>query len=643
MQQNALRFLPTPFLDFHLCPIKKHLTFFAFSYIIIVASYTLSERRIQFRMKKLFIIPTAVLTAALLLSSCGKNTDQHPSAEGEGTPTSHFMDSIYNSDAPYIYEKISAIESLDFSGDTVKSNKHFLVTRDADSIIHIYSTITGKEILKYNEFAPITASTGERAPTVSETSTTDYNIFSFPAKDLHILAVSKVKTMTVSYENINSTRPAETHHTMEVTFYDGAGNIFYSASDATLKAIIGTPDKIPQYMKSTIVYGDTNLFSIDNAVFSYDKTTGSVAKVRDFDTTAIPRILFMSDEYYYSIDSTSHTLQVFDGSLNKVSTAILPEHTELHLAKYGPLPNGNVIFQYRKELPSTDEEYDIISVEEINGKAVSHKYDLITLVVTAATGDVESIDAGFVINSIVDFDLLDKLSGTNEYKKAFNSVSVIADIDYITEEKELSGGHMYSDIVVLSDDGTVAHSLKRKSRWIDIPKIIGDGIFAVKTLNDEIEIIDRDGNTIFVYGTTLAGKSDTLIKTDGAIYNVTTGEKIFDASENDAIIKSTSCGIFTIQIKNELTAVHADGSTKLLGIFNQADKTLDDFYASNLGYYYIVYSVTGQHEYFNEYGEKLGIFDNKIECIGETFGGYLFHDTVSGKYYRMTTAKVSNK
>ena len=133
-------------------------------------------------------------------------------------------------------------------------------------------------------------------------------------------------------------------------------------------------------------------------MFSFDANTGVATKIKDFDTTEIPNIRFMSNEYYYSIDSVSATMQIFDRSLNRISTAIFPSDTEFASAKYGVLPNGNAVLQYRKSLPADSEEYDIISVEELNGEAVSHKYDLVTLLVTATTGEVASIDVSFVIN-----------------------------------------------------------------------------------------------------------------------------------------------------------------------------------------------------------------------------------------------------
>ena len=594
-------------------------------------------------MKKLFIIPSAVLCAALLLSSCEKTTPAQPLNEETPVSQSQFMDSIYNPDAPYIYEKLSSVEELNFVGETVKANKFFVVTKDAYLNTRVYSTVTGKEMFKVNDVIQKTETTQEDQSTVSEYTLSDYSVFNMAQGDFQILAVSSVKINKVSYPIGDPSLPDETTVTMSVSFSDAAGNVFYTASDAMLKAAIGSHENISQYMNSALTYGSSDLFSIGNSVFSYDKTTGKVTAVRDFDTTAIPSIFFMSDEYYYAAGSESYTLQIFDGGLNRVSNAILPEDTELSEATYGALPNGNVVIQYRKELPTDSTEYDIIRVEELNGRSESHKYDLVTLLITSATGEVASIDVSFVINSVVDLDLLDKLSGTDEYKRSFNDASVIADIDYITEDKELVNGYTYSDTVVLSSECAIAHSLKRKSRWIDIPKIIGDGIFSVRTLNDEIEIIDRDGNIIFTYGTALAGKSSTVIKTDKAIYNVLTGKKIIDASEKNVYIKSTSCKIFVVQENNELSVVLADGSIRVLGTLNQNGKSIDDFYASNLGYYYTVNSGTGQYEYFNEYGEQLGIFDNKLEYIGEAHGGYAFYDSANGKYYKMTTVKVSNR
>lgn len=595
-------------------------------------------------MKKLFIISAAFTLSLFMLFSCSKPSTP-PSPEGAApNAETPLMNSIYNPDAPYIYEKISGIQELELLGNLVETGKFFTVTKDDEATTRVYSTITGQELLKKNDtWYTTNVSSGEGLPTVTTRLITNYSIFTTPNGEFEFLATVFTEAKTSTYENYPISLPPRTTHQISAKFYDATGNLFYHASGSMLDDSIGIEDNQFEYMNSAVTYGDTNLFSIDNSVFSYDKSTGAVTKIKNFDTTAIPDFEFMSDEYYYAISRESSTLQIFDANLNKISTAVLPYDTELPKAKYGALPNGNVVLQYVKELPSDSAEYDIISVEELNGEAVSAKYDLVTLLITANTGELKSIDVGFVINSITDLDLLDKLSGTDKNKRSFYCASVIADIDYITEDKEYDSSYMYSDLVVLSDDCTIAHSFKRKSRWVDIPKMIGDGIFSVRTLNNEIEVIDRNGNIIISYGASFAGNSDRIIKTDRAVYNVTTGEKIFDAANSNAVIKSTSCDIFTVQNGSEISVILADGSVKSLGEIYGQNKTLDDFYASNLGYYYIVHSATGQHEYFNEYGEKLGMFDVKLEYLGKTFGGYLFFNSADGSYYKMPTTKVSNK
>ena len=587
-------------------------------------------------MKRSLLLVSAILALSLSLSACGKKNEENNPPQSNPTSETLLLDSIYRPDADYSHKNIASSNILEYTGAyAIFHNEYFTVfskTEDNTSSLHFYSLTDDREIAKYTKGATETDSgtvyTGYHYATTSMISA----VFSY--------TTDKLTTVTgYSYQIPASDA---TIKEMKLEFFDATGNVFYTMPQDKLESKTQTPQSIFSYINDlpskAYFYGNTDLFALDNTVFRYDAKSGSVEKIKSFDATTIPVFSLMSSDYYYAIDNSNGIIQSFDRSLERVSTAVVS--TEAFEQKYvlGALPEGNVIIQYKRLLPSDATEYDIIETEQVNGSAVSKKYKLNTLIVFASSGDIQKLDASFVINKIYNLTVKDLLEGSDIYSSTLNGISVIAEIDYINEYKEVLDGYEYFDIVALSGNGEIIRSLKLAGHWITVPQIISNGYFSVETANREIEIIDRSGAVIFTYSKDYANSDNPYhIATETAIYNVLTGEKIYDFKDRYATVKKTASGIFTIEEKNDdgsvsLIAVLLNGELKTLGTIG-TNGNIGAYFFDEYGMFCILNNASGKYEYYNTYGTPLGSFEEKLILLNRYNNGIIFEQISKKQYF----------
>lgn len=596
--------------------------------------------------KRILALTVALLCLATALAACSSKSTENIVEENVNTPNTLLLDNVFNSAFNLSDNKITSTLSLPSLGVIQpSSNEYFSIFKDANTT-YIYSNIENSVIHQLDMLKGTTES--EYQATNIKTYMEDYVI---PLKTPSIYAVIRYGAYddNIAYSAELGAYIPQSSGKYEVTveFFDTAGVTLHTISSEEVLRDCPDPLNIVNYIESLICtfYGDTNLISIGSSVMSLSSHTGRATSLNTFEAGSIPAFTMMSANYFYVLDSSSYTVSIYDIYLEKAAAITLPPKLFEDSVIVFPLQNGNLLFQCQKPLPYDATEYDLIKHSEDAGVDTALKYDVDTTLVDIYNCNTREVNTNFVIlEHLYSFSTLDKITDTTYYSEMYNSsIDTIVKVAYLDESKVLSTAPSHTDVVALSNDGTIQRSLILNEEWLSVPAPIGGGFYDVTTVSGESNTVSKDGSVIFTYNPNKTTNIGKLSITSNAIYDRTTGVSVFELSEQHTVINNIhSKAIFITEITSDgntlLHAVFANGTVDALGIIDGPGKNIDLFSIAEFGGYYIIKKTDStDYSYFNEYGQTLITSSIELSCISKTFNGYILTNTHTDEYFHFTT------
>ena len=596
--------------------------------------------------KRILALTVALLCLATALAACSSKSTENIVEENVNTPNTLLLDNVFNSAFNLSDNKITSTLSLPSLGVIQpSSNEYFSIFKDANTT-YIYSNIENSVIHQLDMLKGTTES--EYQTTNIQTYMETYVI---PSELPNVYAVIRYGSYdsNIEYSTELGAYIPQSSGKYEVTieFFDTAGVTLHTI--LTEEILRDCPEQlnIINYIESLIRtdYGKTNLFSIGNSVFSTSNYTGKASTLNTFELTDIPAVTMMSANYYYVLDNSSHTVTVYNMMLEKIATFTLNPELFENSSIIVPLHNGNLLFQSQKLLPFDATEYDFAKTSEDAGVETVLKYDLVTTLVDIYNSKTSTVNNDFVIlEYLYSFSTVDKITDVTHYSEMYNSsIDTIVKVAYLDESKVLSTAPSHTDVVALSNDGTIQRSLILNEEWLSVPAPIGGGFYDVTTVSGESNTVSKDGSVIFTYNPNKTTNIGKLSITSNAIYDRTTGVSVFELSEQHTVINNIhSKAIFITEITSDgntlLHAVFANGTVDALGIIDGPGKNIDLFSIAEFGGYYIIKKTDStDYSYFNEYGQTLITSSIELSCISKTFNGYILTNTHTDEYFHFTT------
>ena len=363
------------------------------------------------KLKKYLSIISVLLCLLLLLSACSSSKPVEAPGEELPDPEDPMLDKIFAPSFDIKDNRVSSMSALDIPGTIQQSsNQYFSIFRNED-ITYIYSNTANKVICELD--------TEERNSDANASITHYLESYIAPTAVPNIIAVVRYGTYGSGFSNLPELGGLIPYSdgTFEVTieFYDAMGNMFHTLKDMDI--LIACPDQknIVSYVNSLVrgEYGETNLFSVGSTVFSASKVDGSVKLLKNFELSSIPEFSMMSELYYYVADGNFYTVSVYDTSLERVATFMLPSELFESPSVVFPLPNGNLVFQHKKLLPAESEEFDFTQTTLTEETERILKYKLVTTVIDIEKNEIYTENPGFVIlDHLYSFSDTDALVGT---------------------------------------------------------------------------------------------------------------------------------------------------------------------------------------------------------------------------------------
>ena len=598
--------------------------------------------------KRILALTAILLCLATALAACaskspGKAANKAPN--DDAAPDAHLLESIFAPTFDLSESKITSMLSLPSLGVLqTSSNEYFSIFKDANTT-YIYSNIENRVVQQIDMLRSTTDA--EYQATNIKTYMEGYVI---PMKAPSIYAVIRYGAYDddIAYSADLDTYVPRSTGTYEVTieFFDAAGVTLHTISSKEVLRDCPDPLNIVNYIESLICasYGETNLISIGSSVMSLSSHTGKATSLNTFENGSIPAFTMMSANYFYVLDSSSYTVSIYDIYLEKAAAITLPPELFDASVIAFPLQNGNLLFQSQKLLPSDATEYDFIKISEDAGVETVLKYDLVTTLVDIYNSKTSAVNTNFVIlEHLYSFSTVDKIIGATYYSEMYNSsIDTVVKVAYIDESKVLSTEPSHTDVVALSNDGTLQCSLILNEDWLSVPTPIEDGVYGVNITNNKYNTIDRDGNVIFTYDSNNTIYFGNLLLCSDAIYLHATGDRLFELSEEHTVIEDYySRAIFITEVTNDgntiLHSVLANGEVGTLGIIDGPGKNIDHFSIGQYGGYYVIKKTdSSEYTYFNEYGQALGTSSVELSYVLKTVDGHLLTNTQTGEYFHST-------
>ncbi len=209
---------------------------------------------------------------------------------------------------------------------------------------------------------------------------TDISSTNFKIINLKTYAVVTDKTITATDLAEGKVSVSLSTRGSFIVIYENKTYTLFKADGVTA---IGSAKTAPTYVNDCAVIGDT--------VCRYDTKTLEVKETFNYPSINgnIPTAeIYGYSDYYVSKNSTGFT--VYDIHYKYIGEYIFPNYTS-HTSAY-ILKNGNIFVQYRIELPSDAEEYDIFD----NGT----KYDLVQKIISAKNLSEKEISLDFYVANI---------------------------------------------------------------------------------------------------------------------------------------------------------------------------------------------------------------------------------------------------
>jgi len=615
------------------------------------------------KIKGLIILSSVIICLSMMISACSpkdgniggesQSTDS-PTADNNAENSEQpkkLLDYIYDPDFKYSANTVTEAVILENHGQIMVADNFFSVFKSNSEngfIYKVYSHVKGEIVLSFAN-SEYQANNGEAHIPYTRHG---FKVLSTP-NDTQILAVatytspesSKQQTYNSSTFSGLEVKIPTSKYSLCVDFYDTTGAKIYTYEhDGNLgdldqkfneRIVIPLQNSLP----ST---GDTGLFVLADTVFSIAES-GTVRSIKSYDVHAIPNITQYAAGQYYAFNLDKGTAQIFNKDLERIQTVTLPN--DLIVATditCHALNNGDILLQYKKVLPDDAANFDVKEItaakesgnEERANSIVTTKYSLSTYLISSQTGEIKNIEADFIIVSITPLSHLENLYDISKTHLMLNDIENIATLYHINENKEIIKVRHSQDKVALASDGTVSRSLLLKNHWVEVPIPLGDtGLFSVYTINDETEIMNRDGHIMFAYG----GKAEddsVFYHGQKAIYNVTNGRKIYgELNKAKSVIYAGDMYLIEDegdQDETTLKVLLRDGTEKVLGTLSGNEKNIEKYQYLRNSYYVIHNLTTQKYEYYNTEGTLITASDEELTYVSTTANGIILAGANTG-------------
>lgn len=355
-------------------------------------------------------------------------------------------------------------------------------------------------------------------------------------------------------------------------------------------------------MGSSIYGKNSDLFAIGGKVYRVNEDM-KAELVCDYGIAARPEVEKMVQVGENYIISSTGTYTVYDNELNVLWRYDAPGYANNCDAYV--LSNGALLVQYIVQLDQNAKDFDL-------RYGADGKYDLVTLIVNKK-GTTEITDANYLIESLEPS--VEDADGKMVYD---DKVDNLAFIYPIGEDKMPDQTEANKKLVLLSNDGEIEAWVEAEGGIADYPIHYANGYYAVELLDGSCAIYDKEGEKISALVFSAFGARSILDKyllLDNVIYDAE-GKVIYDANKDHAT--ALPCGNTVIIRKYSATAVaygiFINGNVMNIGTVSAIpnNSTIDDFGYDASGYYYTYNKQNDKYTYFNEMGNAIGMFNNKL-------------------------------
>ncbi len=396
----------------------------------------------------------------------------------------------------------------------------------------------------------------------------------------------------------------ETDLQISAKLYDGQGELIASC------------DGDPHY---TDVLGEYVVF--DGNAYGLDKKDNITKLFAVDEFNLITSATHSSEKYFYVVNGNNIT--VLDRKGNPLNIYNIKENNNLDESDYFILENGNIVVQYREQLPSDAESYDIYD----NGD----KLLLTTEIVNAESGRTKKLDVDFIINMLY--------AGTDEMMKIADNKNLA----YITriENKNLLSEY---ETVILTNKLTEKASAYDIIDGGDTMEQVAEDLYMVEDINDNLYLINSNGKIVKSFAGKSVGFNDKYIWTEAAIYDYefnklfalkADGYSVTAHARNYLVIEKTEEGVTTYYCYNNGNAVEITLSNSSSTRFEDVDYTT--------GLYCIYNTETGKYLYYNCNGKFVGEYDGELYYIKSVDNGNMLVSAGEGYYLLKPIVENSTK
>ena len=228
---------------------------------------------------------------------------------------------------------------------------------------------------------------------------------------------------------------------------------------------------------------------------------------------AMPDIIAYNEEYYLAREEARYV--VYDRLLLPVSAFDIPAYAQVNVQTM--LPDGDVLVQYRYELPRDAKRYDCIveSSTHINGDADDYymeemtKWNIVTLLVNPKNGKAKELKCDYLLTSARGMQMQDTANSGLKLDK----VSVMCTAAKIVDERLDTS---VRTLVTLDKNGNVTEYTLNGARVLSITMVATDRY--VVTTDARKVLVDNKGKVVGdVSNGTVFGK---YILGDGKVYDM---------------------------------------------------------------------------------------------------------------------------
>lgn len=324
-----------------------------------------------------------------------------------------------------------------------------------------------------------------------------------------------------------------------------------------------------------------------------------------------------NDNYFYGVND--YGIYVYDREFNRVSAWFIPDYDDDSIENFDLhiLNNGDMVAQYMVVLDEDADKYDVTIVED----GVTKKMDFVSVLISAKNGKAKNIDLDYVISYVMtNNDLYDDDEENNYFTDSFENIAII---NPIVDGKILYSG-ADKDIVIMNNKAKATKSLKVVDyQTAEIPEPIGEGLYAVETLEGGVLVIDEKGKLVHAFNNSALSVVGDYFVGKRAVYDMDL-EVVYDLSQKDVEILKIMGD--TILIKSgtdkEYSVIALCGGEEKT-VYTHTEKSKTDFGVLS-SYFYYIKNENGEFEYFNEKGDSIITTEEKFAYVGMSYE----HDSI---------------